>query len=615
VNDVVMFSGEMRILASGRAIFLRIVIGFAALLLMTATTYAIDSDSDGLDDSVETGTGVYVSPADTGTDPNNPDTDGDGLSDTVEKCMVGIEDPLWLRVGDAFKLDFTRLGINGTMKLVGKPPTGLTFNAKTGILEGKVAGKPGTYLLSLQYLNGKTVVRDIPLPLTVAPFPVGFAGSFQGLLRDHDGHPQGLLSVTVSAPGAWTGTLDLAGSSKILSAKGSISLNPSSESLVLLLPFASGNTLTLHFDPHSALISGTYPHGTIAGFRLARGAELPKKASKLTMGIGNGLSDGFTAPAGYGWATGSISTTGTISLTGQLGDSKAFKIAPRLSATGQAIIWLKPYRNSSSSVGGIVSLRYSGLAPEAPVLTDGEFPDELNDGFVYWSRVPDATEVSYPSGFDMITWILVRPFTQSVSASALAVSQGLTRRTFTDIEIHGAGLPDNNSSRVFPTSFTIDDRFNLLAQPLPDTLMVPWKGSILNADGSFKGAFTLSASSLGIASGQAIVSGILPGLGLAKIPLSSPKGGFRTASIGNDLVAYTVVECEIKAAEETAPYASNYSGSYTGSKSGSGKSEEWNSPLDPPISGNSGGAGDGGGSPNPQPPVITPTPTTDVNPR
>jgi hypothetical protein len=43
-----------------------------------------DADGDVLPDWVETGTGIYVNPIDTGTDPNNPDTDGDGLSDGDE---------------------------------------------------------------------------------------------------------------------------------------------------------------------------------------------------------------------------------------------------------------------------------------------------------------------------------------------------------------------------------------------------------------------------------------------------------------------------------------------------------------------------------------------------
>ena len=38
-----------------------------------------DTDGDGLDDIVETNTGVYVSKTDTGTNPLMSDTDGDGL--------------------------------------------------------------------------------------------------------------------------------------------------------------------------------------------------------------------------------------------------------------------------------------------------------------------------------------------------------------------------------------------------------------------------------------------------------------------------------------------------------------------------------------------------------
>ena len=44
----------------------------------------LDSDSDGLPDSVENNTGIFVDANQTGTDPLNPDSDGDGLSDRVE---------------------------------------------------------------------------------------------------------------------------------------------------------------------------------------------------------------------------------------------------------------------------------------------------------------------------------------------------------------------------------------------------------------------------------------------------------------------------------------------------------------------------------------------------
>ncbi|MCH8901998.1 MAG: hypothetical protein IIC88_06835, partial [Chloroflexi bacterium] len=50
-----------------------------------------------LADSVETNTGVFVSLTDTGTDPNNPDTDGDGCTDSQElgsnQFLGGLRDP------------------------------------------------------------------------------------------------------------------------------------------------------------------------------------------------------------------------------------------------------------------------------------------------------------------------------------------------------------------------------------------------------------------------------------------------------------------------------------------------------------------------------------------
>jgi hypothetical protein len=43
-----------------------------------------DTDGDGVPDPFETGTGIYVSPTNTGASPTNPDSDGDGLTDGEE---------------------------------------------------------------------------------------------------------------------------------------------------------------------------------------------------------------------------------------------------------------------------------------------------------------------------------------------------------------------------------------------------------------------------------------------------------------------------------------------------------------------------------------------------
>jgi len=54
-----------------------------------------DTDNDGLPNEVETGTGTYAGPTDTGTDPANPDTDGDTLSDGDEVHVHGTNPNLW----------------------------------------------------------------------------------------------------------------------------------------------------------------------------------------------------------------------------------------------------------------------------------------------------------------------------------------------------------------------------------------------------------------------------------------------------------------------------------------------------------------------------------------
>jgi hypothetical protein len=63
-----------------------------------------DEDHDGLGDQFETGTGtgIYVSPVDTGTDPGKSDSDGDGLKDWAEIATHGTNPNLADTDGDGF---------------------------------------------------------------------------------------------------------------------------------------------------------------------------------------------------------------------------------------------------------------------------------------------------------------------------------------------------------------------------------------------------------------------------------------------------------------------------------------------------------------------------------
>jgi hypothetical protein len=510
--------------------------------LTTTNPLSQDSDDNGIADAYEDPdndgilNGREVN--DSGTNPKSVDSDGDGLSDTYELVFEGTTDAFKPRIGDRIRFDLRELGFQGTYKLVGKLPVGMTFNAATGVLEGKLTGKPATSALTIQILEGSTVVRSIPLSLPVGAFPTTLTGSWQALLEDANGIPQGLVTARLSSPGKWSATLDVAGSKTIRKATGTFDLDPAatSASMAMTFPAATGltaQTLTLSVSGPDALASGTHPQGNLRGFRLARGTELPAATKAFTMVIDQGEQDGFLIPAGIGWATGVISTIGSIKLTGQLGDAQPIKGSLKLGATGQALLWLKPYRNLSSRIGGVVSLHETGGVPQTAL--------SRTESKLWWYRAADAGELSYPGGFAALpAEVGVRGFTAQSSSIALSATLGLTQQTFRGVVFEGGGLPDQDASAALPDSFALDASYKLIALPIPGRLVAPWQGSINAKTGSFTGTLDVAASPSGILAGKAAVSGVLfpsaevdavVGAGLVKIPVAGKHGGFRTGAV------------------------------------------------------------------------------------
>ena len=109
-----------------------------------------DDDGDGLDDSVETGTGNYVDGTDTGTDPLNPDTDGDGVCDgpnaVAGVCVAGpdadpngaVPPPTLVGVNNtAISTLSPYLAVSGgTYEISPDLPASLTLDANTGEISG-----------------------------------------------------------------------------------------------------------------------------------------------------------------------------------------------------------------------------------------------------------------------------------------------------------------------------------------------------------------------------------------------------------------------------------------------------------------------------------------------
>ena len=91
-----------------------------------------DTDGDGLDDSVETDTGIYVGATNTGTDPLDPDTDGDFLTDGAEVnthfTNPNLDDTDGGGVNDATELSL------GTNPVTGNAGDDLATNGNTALL-------------------------------------------------------------------------------------------------------------------------------------------------------------------------------------------------------------------------------------------------------------------------------------------------------------------------------------------------------------------------------------------------------------------------------------------------------------------------------------------------
>jgi formylglycine-generating enzyme required for sulfatase activity len=495
-----------------------------------------DAISDALEDLDNDGISNLREVTELTTDPLRVDSDSNGLSDTYELVYKGSVAAFQPRIGDRLRFELRELVPQGTLKLVGTLPTGLTFNALTGVLEGKLTGRVGAVNLSIQVLNGRTVMRTIPFTFTVSAFPSGLIGTWQVLLEDANGSPQGLITTTVSSPGAWSARYDAIGTRTIRSTRGVFDLSPSLDQAAFAITFPV-STLTPAFstswqiDASTALASGTYAQGTLRGFRLAKIGELPTAARQVTMVIDQGKQDGFLIPAGLGWATGTLSKAGILPLSGQLGDAQVFRTSVSLGATGQAILWAKPYRNLNSFLGGIISLQKTGVIPQTSF-------GSLTSGLL-WQRVADSFELSYSSGFGPIAAdATVNPYIKPATALALATNLGLTNNQFRNVTFDGGGLPNAEQFSALPERFVMDSSYKLNVVPLSGRIMALWLGAVNGSAGSYTGTIALDASNSGILKGNATVSGVIfgrenvdtVGAGLIKIPTTGVKGSFRTGA-------------------------------------------------------------------------------------
>jgi hypothetical protein len=229
--------------------------------------------------------------------------------------------------------------------------------------------------------------------------------------------------------------------------------------------------------------------------------------------IPDAAADGVTAPGGLGFASGTVGSTGVITLNGQLGDAQKVALSLGLSATGQAIIWSQPYRNKASFIGGIITIGHLGNTVRG-------LSTERAEAGLSWVRLPDSSEASYPGGFSFhdLTGRTSRWY-PAPDADALAGSLGLDDSRAIFPYFHPADIP------ALPARFILGDNFSLTANPPTPR---NWLGSVARSGGTFSGTMkiplvapaTATASAAGVFL-QDEEHGETVGAGLVKIPLAA----------------------------------------------------------------------------------------------
>jgi len=497
------------------------------------TTFKITFDPSAL--GVRTATVSFV----TNDDDENPFTfsilgadditDGNinGFTDAEEAAIKALRTQY--RVGDSVDpvIDLSFLLVTPTQRLVvtGLPP-GVTFNGS--IISGRIDGELGDAPGEIQRYNGK-IKSSLPFHFTVSPYL--FTGSFEALILDET-LPVGKAKLVITTPGSYSATLELQ-EQTIRTRKGSFPTSGGATQAVevefpALRAFPPA-TIRFEVPSTSDLVSGSLGDNSLKGFRLAKAGRSTSKL--LTVTLANDVpGDRVTTPGGSGYATGTLSSTGLLSLKGFLGDGQAATLSLNLSQTNQAVVFAQPYADRSESFfGGILTIGDLG-APGRGGSKESQSPG------LQWRKKANATATSYRNGFGPLAITgRVSRWVPMTSAEGLALSLGLNLR---EIAVSYTAAPI--STLPLPSRLALRNRFTLVR--LLPTNAVAWSGKAVPSNGTFSGTLSLAAPATGTT-----VAGVLLqdpafleqiGAGFVKIPITAPpnqtalpRGSFETAGI------------------------------------------------------------------------------------
>ena len=370
-------------------------------------------------------------------------------------------------------------------------PSGLTYSKTTGLISGRplLASGVNPFTIRFKATNAAGTSPEVTAPLTVLPLATGTKGSYLGTvdrieLLSTTSYLGGSVSLTVAENGKVTGSLKLG--------SGTHSFLPVLETSTVADPVCSATItrkgllplqVVFGLDPIGGLISGTVSDGThTAAFRAWRAMTTPftgftgYHTCALKLATLADIGD-VSVPQGYGFATFTVSSTGTAVGTLRLADGVNVPLSTPLRHNGALVIYAPLYTNTGSLLGTLDLA--GGLVGSAGL-----------DWFKSQQATTSTTR-SYKDGFGPVDLLATGALYTAPLSPVIVMNLASTADNVPNVELTFAegGAPDPGNR------LNVDLRYSAPAVRDPQTPMAnPGLVSIALTAGTglFSGSFTLN---------------------------------------------------------------------------------------------------------------------------
>jgi len=311
------------------------------------------------------------------------DSSGNVIDEVTCAITYVIEGTLTVTVSGSGSVTSGFAGV--TSQEVGEPIT-LTASPASGSI---FAGWTGSIVSGSASL-GFTMQDGLRIEANFEPNPfVPLTGAYDGILTTGSGAQSGLVRLSLSAGGLFTGRIQLPG--QAWSFTGQLDANGFA---TVTIPGSGQLTITLQADltGGSGQITGTVSDGTNSfGFTISQSTYNAKtnaapQAGRYTLVLEPNAAPTGSVPPGDGYAAIVVSANGAATVAGRLADGTPYSATGRVANDGALALYFVPSgAPAGSSVNGLLTFRSTDVSDI--------------DGTLTWTKAPKAGDAFYPAGF------------------------------------------------------------------------------------------------------------------------------------------------------------------------------------------------------------------------